>query len=236
MQHGRAGLGLIGLGAVLLAAACTVWANIPPVVPPDTGTVPYTSVGSDGSSSTSPGGRTTPPGTPAASAGGAGGPGAAGPGSAAATARHGRRPVALTLPGQQSAPVVPEGVTDGQLDLPTTVSTLGWWSGGAGLGDPAGSIVIAGHVDSAQQGLGYFAALRDLRPGQQVQLRADDHRMWSFVVTGRRSYVKAQGLPGSVFDQSVATRLVLITCTGRFDPGRHSYEDNLVVYAVPVGR
>ena len=141
--------------------------------------------------------------------------------------------MALALPGHDSAPVIPEEVTAGQLDLPKVVSTLGWWSGGAGLDASAGSIVIAGHVDSADQGLGYFVALREVRPGARVDVRGTDGGTRHYVVTGRRSYSKSVGLPGEIFDQSVVTRLVLITCTGRFDRVARSYEDNLVVFAVP---
>jgi hypothetical protein len=144
-------------------------------------------------------------------------------------------PTGLALPGRRLAPVVAEEATDGALGIPENVGTLGWWRGGAGLDVPAGSIVIAGHIDSATQGIGYFAALRDVAPGASVTVRGSDGRTREFLVTGRRTYAKARGLPPGVFDQQVALRLVLITCTGRFDQGRRSYDDNLVVYAVPAG-
>ena len=146
-------------------------------------------------------------------------------------------PVALVLPGRPAAPVIPQGVTAGRLDIPEAVGTLGWWTGGAGMEAAAGSIVIAGHVDSGSQGKGYLAALRELPVGARIVLRgvggagAPDR---TFAVAARRTYLKSEGLPASVFDQSVQARLVLITCTGPFDPTTRSYPDNLVVYAVPV--
>jgi hypothetical protein len=142
-------------------------------------------------------------------------------------------PVALALDGRAKAPVIPEGVTKGALDIPESVSTLGWWTGGAGLGAPSGSLVIAGHVDSAKQGRGYFADLRDVTPGQHITVEGSDKSVRNYVVTGRRNYQKSEGLPASVFDQAVQARLVLITCTGPFDTTARSYKDNLVVYAVP---
>ena len=51
---------------------------------------------------------------------------------------------------------------------PTTSPTAGWWRGGARLGDPFGSTLIAGHVDAVDQGLGAFAELLAVRPGQRV--------------------------------------------------------------------
>ena len=36
---------------------------------------------------------------------------------------------------------------------------MGWWDGSARAGEPFGSTVIAGHVDSATEGIGFFARL-----------------------------------------------------------------------------
>ena len=93
--------------------------------------------------------------------------------------------------------------------------------------------MLAGHVDSARQGLGAFAALRHIRVGTHVRISGGG-RSRSFVVTGRRSYAKSNGLPSSLYAQGVGLRLVLVTCTGAFDPVKRSYEDNLVVYAAPA--
>jgi Sortase domain len=142
-------------------------------------------------------------------------------------------PTLVTLPGVK-ARVVHADVSQGALELPENVDQVGWWVGGAGVTSTSGSIVVAGHVDSARQGLGAFARLRTLPTGSRVRLSSASGAARTFVVAGRRSYAKSSGLPSSVFDQSVALRLVLITCTGRFDPVKRSYEDNLVVYAVPA--
>ena len=42
------------------------------------------------------------------------------------------------------------------------VDRVGWWDGSAQVGDPYGSTVLAGHVDSREQGLGVFAALLEV--------------------------------------------------------------------------
>jgi sortase (surface protein transpeptidase) len=83
--------------------------------------------------------------------------------------------------------------------------------------------------------VGYFASLRTASVGDRVSVRGADGRVHQYAVTARRSYRKA-ALPASVFSPDVAHRLVLITCTGAFDPATRSYEDNLVVYAVPIPR
>ena len=143
-------------------------------------------------------------------------------------------PVVVSLPGHQGASVVPEDVSRGELTIPASVGTLGWWIGGVGLeGGTAGSMVIAGHVDSASQGLGYLAKLREVAAGERITVTGSDGSRRNYYVTGRRTYAKDRCLPEIIFSQSVQARLVLITCTGRFDSATGRYEDNLVVYAVP---
>ena len=63
---------------------------------------------------------------------------------------------------------------DGALDVPEDIRVAGWWRGGARLGDPFGSMLIAAHVDSRTQGLGPYVALLSVEPGAR------------FEVTGRR--------------------------------------------------
>jgi hypothetical protein len=70
------------------------------------------------------------------------------PGSAA---RSSPEPVRLDLPSLGIvAPVTPIGVTrNGDLEIPPDVETVGWYRFGSRLGDPSGSTVLSGHVDSA---------------------------------------------------------------------------------------
>ena len=74
-------------------------------------------------------------------------------------------PEQVILPGGSTAAVRPASTVDGQLVVPENVRHVGWWDGSASVGDPYGSTVIAGHVDSATGGLGYFARLLSIRKG-----------------------------------------------------------------------
>ena len=132
------------------------------------------------------------------------------------------------------APVVPVGDRgDGQLALPEDPGTVGWWVGSAPAGDPRGSTVLAGHIDSASAGLGALAVLRTLPVGTAVVLVDAFGTRHPYRVAARRSYPKT-ALPGAVLHARHVPRLVLITCGGPFDQARHSYRDNLVIYAVPA--
>ena len=144
-------------------------------------------------------------------------------------------PDQLDLPQRRvSAPVVPVGVdAAGAMAVPDPATTVGWWSGGARPGDATGTVVLVGHVDSHTTGLGAFAALPALVPGEPVDVRAADGHTVRYRVAARRRYRKAD-LPAAVFARDGPARLVLITCGGRFDRGQRSYQDNVVVYALPA--
>ena len=176
-------------------------------------------------------------------AGCASGPGAADGGPEPPAAREGRPaastrvtfvPEEVTLPGGDRAGVHPSSTVDGELVVPEDVDHIGWWDGSASAGDAFGSTVIAGHVDSATGGVGYFARLRTIRKGEQVTVRAGAHRLTYRVVSVRSVRQDALATTSAAFDQKGRHRLVLITCTGTFRPGR-GYDRNLVVIGEPLG-
>jgi LPXTG-site transpeptidase (sortase) family protein len=144
-------------------------------------------------------------------------------------------PEKLTLQGAASAAVKPATTVSGELQVPTDVSHVGWWDGSASAGDPFGSTVIAGHVDSATGGIGFFAKLLRIKVGTTVMLEGSDHRLTYRVVAVQTVAKEALASDSRAFDQSGAHRLVLITCTGTYHPNRGGYDRNLVVIARPLG-
>jgi LPXTG-site transpeptidase (sortase) family protein len=144
-------------------------------------------------------------------------------------------PELLILPGKARAEVVPAATVDGQLKVPEDVDHVGWWDGSAYAGDPFGSTVIAGHVDSNTGGIGFFARLLRIKKGDVVTLQADEHRLKYRISSVRTVDRQALATDGRAFDQTGAHRLVLITCTGSFRRDRGGYENNLVVTGEPLG-
>jgi len=124
-------------------------------------------------------------------------------------------------------------VSHGVLGIPADIQRLGWWRDGAAPGDASGTVLIAGHVDSAAAGAGALSALRDAREGDRVELVTASGRTFSYRVVSVRLYPKA-ALPTSVYARGGRARLVLVTCGGRFDEASGHYPDDLVVAAVPV--
>ncbi|MFI7060670.1 sortase domain-bontaining protein [Kribbella sp. NPDC050124] len=144
-------------------------------------------------------------------------------------------PTQVVLPGGAKAPVFPASTVNGELKVPEQGQRVGWWDGGAQAGDPFGSVVLAGHVDTKTEGIGYFARLLRITPGELVVLHGSGHtatyRVSSIVSVPKNALATRSG----AFDQKVGHRLVLITCTGAYDASRGGYEENLVVTATAVG-
>lgn len=137
---------------------------------------------------------------------------------------------------QLSAGVVAVDVAiDGSLDVPDDPKVLGWWRSGALPGGERGSVVIDGHVDTADLGPGTFFRLGELEPGDPVVVVSAGGDVRNYRVTGRRQFAKSSLPANAVFSQDVEERLVLITCGGRFDPSERSYEDNVIIFAEPDG-
>jgi LPXTG-site transpeptidase (sortase) family protein len=144
-------------------------------------------------------------------------------------------PERLTLPGKASAAVLPATTVDGMLKVPENVQHVGWWDGSAWAGEPFGSTVIAGHVDSATEGIGFFARLFKIKVGDTITLRADSHRLKDRVTSVRKVAKKALATDSQALKPTGPHRLVLITCTGSYHRDRGGYDSNVVVEAQPSG-
>lgn len=130
-----------------------------------------------------------------------------------------------------SQTVLPVGLQDdGWMEVPE-VGDIGWYRYGAAPGRP-GSTVIVAHVywDGTP---GPFQRLGTLEPGAHIEVGGEDGAVHSYVVVERTMYDK-DALPSALWRDSGSESLALITCGGDFNRSTRRYEQNIVVYAVPV--
>lgn len=156
---------------------------------------------------------------------------------AALTVPHAPAPTGVHIPALDvEVPVDPVGVEDdGQMEIPPLAERAGWYRFGAAPGEPEGTAVVAAHVDSvASAGLGPFARLTDLAPGDTVDVTLADGGVVPYVVTSVTSVAKDDAVWDTVFTRDGPHRLVLITCGGTFQREASRYSDNVIVTADPV--
>lgn len=145
------------------------------------------------------------------------------------------RPVGLAVP---SIGVAEDQLVDlargpaGELETPVDYARAGWFAGGAVPGS-SGPAVIAGHVDS-RSGPAVFYRLRDLSPGDAIDVTLSDGTVAAFVVDTVQQYPKNAFPTNAVYGPVPGSALRLITCGGTFDEAARSYRDNVVVYASQV--
>ncbi|WP_136518163.1 class F sortase [Cellulomonas telluris] len=131
--------------------------------------------------------------------------------------------------------VVPVGVgRGGALELPEAPDAVGWWLAGATPGAPAGSLVLAGHVDTVT-GPGVMADVLDAPLGAVVEVGDGRGGTVAYRLVERRVLPKSAPLPDELFAAAGPHRLVLVTCGGAFDRRTRHYSENVVLLADPVG-
>ena len=144
-------------------------------------------------------------------------------------------PVRLRIPAiGVDTPVMRLGLAaDGTVQVPpiTAHDRAGWYEHSPTPGQ-TGPSVILGHVTVGAYGDGVFRHLKELRRGGRIEARLENGTAAEFTVTEVRTVAKDHFPSDEVYGNVDRPELRLITCGGTFDQARHSYRDNLVVYAV----
>ena len=162
-----------------------------------------------------------------------------GPDAAPAIALSRSEPVSLSIPSLGiSSPLGParrlndDGtIDDAPLSGPTW--SLPWWYEGGPSPGQAGSAVLLGHVDSAVGAghLGVFFRLGELVPGNAIQLKLANGVVTRWTAVSTALYEDSQFPDASVYSQTGAPTLRLVTCGGQFNWATHHYESTVVVTA-----
>jgi sortase (surface protein transpeptidase) len=162
-------------------------------------------------------------------------PATSGPAGAARAAPQAARPTWLSIPsiGVRTKLINLGENKNGTLQVPTTTTVAGWFTGGPRPGT-VGSAIIAGHVDS-RTGPGIFFWLRSLHRGDRIYVGRADGTMAVFTVTGVRKFAKDAFPSSAVYGPVPDPELRLITCGGIFDRASGSYLSNVVVFARLTG-
>jgi len=144
------------------------------------------------------------------------------------------RPVSLTIPliGVQTQLITLGLTSSGALQVPSSTSVAGWYTGSPKPG-AIGSSIIVGHIDSFS-GPGVFYRLVQLRPGDKIYVKRANGTLVEFRVTSVQSYLKDRFPTAAVYGPTPDPELRLITCGGTFDYATGHYLSNIVVYATEV--
>lgn len=119
--------------------------------------------------------------------------------------------------------------SDGTLEVPPDGASAGWYTEAPTPGE-LGPAIIAGHVDWNGKP-GVFYDLRNVRPGDEVEVTREDGVIAVFRVSRVEQFPKGAFPTDVVYGDINHAGLRLITCGGSFDRQARSYQDNIVVFA-----
>ena len=143
-------------------------------------------------------------------------------------------PVSLTIPliGVRTHLITLGLTSDGELQVPSSYTVAGWYTGSPRPG-AVGSSIIIGHIDSVS-GPAVFYRLNTLTRGDKIYVKRADGTLVEFRVTSVREYLKDHFPTEDVYGPVPDAELRLITCGGAWDGATHHYLSNIVVYATEV--
>ncbi|HEV1996530.1 MAG TPA: class F sortase [Candidatus Dormibacteraeota bacterium] len=118
---------------------------------------------------------------------------------------------------------------DGSMAVTNESYTVGWYNRGTAPGN-TGDAVIVGHLDWYDTSHAVFFNLKDLRPGDDIEVQRLDGVTKHFRVISTRTVAYNASVPG-LFAGDGAPRLSLITCGGAWDKRLGQYLQRVIVDA-----
>ncbi|MFD9354644.1 class F sortase [Streptomyces sp. NPDC060031] len=122
---------------------------------------------------------------------------------------------------------------DGTMQTPKDPALAGWYEPGPTPGSQ-GPAVIAGHV-TWNGASAVFEKLKTLKAGDTIKVTRQDRKTVTFTVDRVAEYPKAEFPTLEVYKNLDHAGLRLVTCGGDFDPKKHYYDSNVVVFARMTG-
>lgn len=140
-------------------------------------------------------------------------------------------PVELRIPKIGiDAHIIPVGVNNvGEMESPRDAWSVAWYAYGFKPSE-RGNAVMAAHVDYVNVGPAVFWNLRQLVPGDQVEVVSADSVTYTFEVKRVERYDENSAPVSAIFGPNPNRGLNLITCDGVFNPVTHDYNQRMVVY------
>lgn len=142
-------------------------------------------------------------------------------------------PVTLSMPthGVQSGLLHLGLQPNGSLEVPPghPGAPAAWYRNSPTPGEPGPSVFL-GHVNASDGGPGVFAWIKQLKPGDTIEMTREDGTVAVFAVERGEQYSKHAFPTQAVYGNTEGPELRLITCDG-YDPATGTFNDNYVVYA-----
>ncbi len=119
---------------------------------------------------------------------------------------------------------------NGVMESPDGPWNVVWYNFSARPGF-GGNAVFSGHVDYVRVGAAVFWNLRDLNPGDEIDVKLADGTTYRYAVTAKDSYPSDSAPIDQIVGPTPKESVTLITCIGTFSHATGQYDQRLVVRA-----
>ena len=129
------------------------------------------------------------------------------------------------------APLVMLGIDEnGVMESTKNAYDVAWYDFSARPG-AGGNAVFSGHVDYHNVGAAVFWNLRDLQPGDLVEVQLADGASYKYTVSALKCWPLTEAPISQIVGPTASEVATLITCCGTFDSSTRQYDSRLVVRA-----
>lgn len=120
----------------------------------------------------------------------------------------------------------------GALKAPLNVHDAGWYENSSKPGE-AGAVLLDGHVSGPTQ-RGVFYNLKKVTKGDLIEVERGDGTKFTYkVVKSKTAAADKTDMSEALLSAEIGKPgLNLITCTGKYDAKKGTYDDRIIVYAV----
>ena len=136
-----------------------------------------------------------------------------------------------------NAIVLPMGAAKGAMDAPASAWDVGWYNESGLPGSGSGAMLIDGHVNDALGSPGVFSDLQSLTDGDELQIERGDKEIFTYAVRKVQA-VKVADVDMNAMLTSIdqgKEGLNLITCGGRYDDKKKTFDHRIIVFAASKG-
>lgn len=142
-------------------------------------------------------------------------------------------PKSLSIPSLNVHDITVEQVgldAEKRMDVPSSFMNTGWYMLGPKPGE-IGNAVIDGHLDTPTGAPSVFWNIKNMRPGDTIEVTDADGKTYTFSVTKVVTYGTSTFPIETVFGTAQTANLNLITCGGTWDKQKKDYSNRTVVFS-----
>lgn len=128
---------------------------------------------------------------------------------------------------------------DGRMPPPNGAEDVAYydfsaWPGLGGVPGLGGNAIFSAHVDYVNYGPAVLWNLRDLAPGDIIEVHLDDGSIFQYAVQWNKAATPEAINWNELVASTAQESITIITCTGTFDLSVRQYDKRLVLWAIRI--